>query len=93
MDDQKYERIIDILFDLKDDISTIQQEVTENTLTLEEHQRRSIALEQLVAIEKQRVDALVKKENMLNGFYKISLGILGMAGTVTAIVVAIHNLR
>lgn len=86
MNDTKYAHLIDLVMGIKDDVSELKTESAKNTVTLTEHERRSTSSE-------KRLELLEKRDQMLNGFWKISIGILGTVGTIAALVAAIHSLR
>lgn len=86
MEDAKFSKLIDLIIKIKEDVGDLKAETARNTVTLEEHEKRSTASE-------KRLDMLEKRDQMLNGFWKISIGVLGAVGTVVAIVAAIHSLR
>lgn len=77
--------LLELVLDLKKDIGALKEESTKNTTTLEEHMRRT----ELAEI---RISTLEKRDQMLNGFVKISAGLLGFAGTVLAVWEAVHHL-
>lgn len=77
--------LLELVLDLKKDIGSIKEETNKNTIILEEHARRSTASE-------ARLDKLEKRDQMLNGFFKISISLLGLTGTVVGIIAAIRNL-
>jgi hypothetical protein len=93
MEDSKYERLLDLILEIKDDVSELRVEAASNTVVLEEHAKRSTASENRHELLELRMEALEIKEHRLNGFWKISLGILGVVGTLSAITAAIHSLR
>ncbi len=85
--------LLELVLDLKkdisatrDDISVVKDETTKNTVVLDDHARRSTASE-------ARLDLLEKRDQMLNGFVKISAGLLGVAGTLLAVWEAVRNFR
>lgn len=77
--------LLELVLDLKKEQSLIKDMTVENKVTLEEHARRSSASE-------DRLDRLEKRDQMLNGFVKISLALLGLAATVIGIMAAINQL-
>lgn len=77
--------LLELVLDLKKDQNEIKQMTVENKVTLEDHARRSKASE-------ERLDRLEQRDWMINGFFKISLALLGIVGTVVGIVVAIRAL-
>lgn len=75
--------LLELVLDLKRDQAEMKEMTIENKVTLEEHARRSTASE-------DRLERLEKRDQMLTGFVKISLGLLGVAGTVFAILEALR---
>lgn len=71
--------LLELVLDLKKDIGAIKDETTKNTATLDEHMRRTDLAE-------QRIEALEKRDQMLNGFMKISAGALGVVASIATIV-------
>jgi hypothetical protein len=85
--------LLELVLDLKKDIgavrtdvSNIKEDTTKNTVVLDDHARRSTASE-------KRLDKLEKRDQMLNGFFKISLGILGAIGSIIGIIELIQRLH
>lgn len=85
--------LLELVLDLKKDIgsvqkdiSSLQEETAKNTVVLDDHARRSTASE-------KRLDKLEKRDQMLNGFFKISAGVLSAAGSIIAILEIIHRLH
>jgi|HubBroStandDraft_5_1064220.scaffolds.fasta_scaffold130182_2 hypothetical protein len=78
--------LLELVLDLKKDITVLREESTENKATLDEHARRSTSSE-------ERLDRLEKRDQMLNGFFKISAGLLSAAGSVVAILEIIRRLH
>ena len=78
--------LLELVLDLKKDITALREESTENKATLEEHARRSTNSE-------ARLDRLEKRDQMLNGFFKISAGLLSAAGSIVAILEIIRILH
>lgn len=76
--------LLELVLDLKKDISDLKTESTENKATLEEHARRSTASENRLAL-------LEKRDQMLNGFVKISLSLLGVVGSIMGVIEAIRH--
>ena len=77
--------LLELVLDLKKDITTLKEESVKNTTTLEEHARRSTASEARLAL-------LEKRDWMVNGFFKISMSLLGLAATIIGIVAALRHL-
>lgn len=84
--------LLELVLDLKKDITAVQKDVTTlkseaaaNTVTLEDHARRSTASEARLAL-------LEKREWMVNGFFKISLSLVSLTGAVLGILAAIRHL-
>ena len=77
--------LLELVLDLKKDIGVLKTDSDKNTSTLEEHMRRTEAAEKRLAI-------LEKRDQMLNGFVKISAALLGFAGTALAVWEAVHHL-
>jgi chromosome segregation ATPase len=82
--------LLELVLDLKKDISAVrtdisslQEDTTRNSVVLEDHARRSTASE-------ARLDKLERRDQMLNGFLKISLGVLGAVGSVLGILKFLH---
>ena len=85
--------LLELVLDLKKDISivrtditSLQEETAKNTVILDDHARRSTASE-------ARLDKLEKRDQMLNGFFKISAGLLSAAGSIVAILEIIRRLH
>jgi hypothetical protein len=70
--------LLELVLDLKKDIGSLSEETSKNTATLEEHMRRTDLAE-------QRIEKLEKREQMVNGFLKISAGLLGVVASIVAI--------
>ncbi len=70
--------LLELVLDLKKDIGSIKDETSKNTITLDEHARRSTASE-------VRLERLEKRDQQFNGFFKISAGVLGVVASVVAI--------
>ncbi len=92
MDNNQYNKLLDLILTVRDEQAHIKEELIrsslvlkQNTIVLEEHTRRSTASE-------ERIEALEDNKNRIDGFVKISLGLLGIAGTVFGIVEIIRNL-
>lgn len=84
--------LLELILDLKKDITSLKENITDlkteaakNTVTLEDHARRSTASE-------ARLGMLEQRDQMLNGFFKISLGILGVVASVIGVIAAIRHL-
>lgn len=84
--------LLELVLDLKKDISYLQEDVTTlkteaaaNSVTLEEHARRSTASEARLAL-------LEKREWMINGFFKISIALVGLTGSLLGILAALKHL-
>jgi hypothetical protein len=75
--------LLELVLDLKKDIGVIKDETTTNTEVLVEHSRRSTASE-------ARLDRLEKRDQMFNGFVKISASILGVIASLATVVEVIH---
>lgn len=82
--EDSFSLIIDLLFDLKKDQADHKEITIQNTTVLVEHERRSLASE-------RRLDYLEKQAAMINGFIKISGGILALAAAVLGIVKALQG--
>ena len=78
--------LLELVLDLKKDLSSLSDHTAMNTAILDEHMKRT-------ELNEQRLERLEKRDQMFNGFVKISIAILGVAGTIAAIVEAIHSLR
>jgi len=78
--------LLELVLDLKKDITVLRDESTENKATLEEHARRSTSSE-------ERLDRLEKRDQMLNGFFKISAGLLSAAGSIVAVLEIVRRLH
>lgn len=85
MDQTRYDRLLDLIFDLKSDITEIKEDTAKNTVNLELHMSRTESNE-------KRIERLEKRDFMVNGFLKISLSILSVTATVLGILVAIQSL-
>lgn len=92
MDDSKFNLLLDLVLDLKDDQAEIKEATLKNKLTLErntqiveEHERRSTASE-------ARLERLEKRDNMISGFLKISGMILAGVGSVYGVIEIIQKL-
>jgi hypothetical protein len=77
--------LLELILDLKKDIASLQRDMTivheqeaKNSIVLEDHARRSTASE-------DRLELLENRDQRINGFFKISLGILGVVGTIATI--------
>lgn len=70
--------LLELVLDLKKDQGEIKQMTVENKVILEDHARRSSASE-------ARLDRLEKRDQMLTGFVKISLGLLSLAATAAGL--------
>jgi hypothetical protein len=70
--------LLELVLDLKKDIGVIKEDTTTNTEILAEHARRSTASE-------NRLEKLEKRDQMLNGFVKISAGLLGIVASLATI--------
>lgn len=92
MDDARYDRLLDLVFDLKSDISEIKEDIAVNTVSLAEHMKRTEMNEARLELNEDRLERLEKRDLMLNGFFKISLGVLAAVSTIIGIVAAIHAL-
>lgn len=77
--------LLELVLDLKKDVSALKEESTRNTVTLEDHARRSTASEARLAL-------LEKRDWMINGFFKIAMALLGLTATVVGILSAIHRI-
>lgn len=84
--------LLELVLDLKKDITSLQKDVTtlkteaaQNTMTLEDHARRSTASEARLAI-------LEKRDWMVNGFLKISISLVSLTGAIIGILVALRHL-
>ncbi len=82
--------LLELVLDLKKDQSELKDMMQKNaiilernTITVEQHENRSTNLE-------GRMERLENRDQMLNGFVKISLGLLGVAGTIAAIVAGLQ---
>lgn len=93
MNDAQYDRLLDLILGLKDDVAELKAAQAANTVTLEEHARRSTASENRHDQIDDRMLTIENKDQRLNGFWKISLGVLGVVGSIATIVAAIHSLR
>lgn len=78
--------LLELVLDLKKDIGSLQEETNKNSIVLEDHARRSTASE-------ARLDKLEKRDQMLNGFFKISAGLLSSAASIIAILEIIRRLH
>ncbi len=83
--------LLELVLDLKKDISSLKEDSTKNTVSLEEHMRRTELAEDLLALVQERIAKLEKRDQMLNGFAKISLTLLGAAGALLAVIEAIRH--
>jgi hypothetical protein len=92
IDDKRYDRILDILFDLKEDISEIKEETVKNTVTLEEHQRRSLASEARHELQEKKLDKFASEIRVASLMLKVGLTLLSVTATVIGILAAIRNL-
>lgn len=77
--------LLELALDLKKDIGVIKEDTSKNTITLEEHERRSTASEARLAL-------LERRNWMIDGFFKISIALVGLTSTIIAIVAAIRHL-
>lgn len=77
--------LLELVLDLKKDISVLKEDSIKNTVTLEDHTRRSTASEARLALLEQR-------DWMVNGFFKISMALVGLSATIIGIVAAIRHL-
>lgn len=84
--------LLELVLDLKKDITSLKEETTKNTGTLEDHARRSTASEERHKVTEARLIMLEKREWMINGFFKISMSLLGLAATVIGILAALKSL-
>ncbi len=85
--------LLELVLDLKKDISALSQETAKNTVTLEEHMRRTEAAELTLAATQKRLEKLEKREWMISGFLKISGGLLTTAASIIAILEIIRRLH
>ncbi len=76
--------LLELVLDLKKDLSDIKSKTDKNTIILEEHARRSTASE-------ERLERLEKKDIMLTGFVKIAAVVLGVVASVAGIIQVIHH--
>ena len=83
--------LLELVMDLKKDISsmqhdlsTVKSELAANTVTLEDHARRSTASEARLAL-------LEKRDWMINGFFKISLALVSLTAALIGILSTFHH--
>jgi hypothetical protein len=70
--------LLELVLDLKKDIGAIKDETSKNTVTLDEHMRRT-------ELAEQRIGKLEKRDQMFNGFVKISASLLGVVASLATI--------
>lgn len=76
--------LLELVLDLKKDITELKVESAENSAELKEHARRSTASE-------GRLTLLEKRDWMINGFFKFSIALLGFAGSIIGIIEFIRH--
>lgn len=84
--------LLELVLDLKKDQTVIKDMTIENKVTLDDHARRSTASEERHKITEARLAMLENRDLMINGFFKISMSLLGLAATVIGILVALKSL-
>ena len=72
--------------DIKSDVSEIKVNLAEQNAILEEHQRRSIANEEAVAILREHMKPIEDHVLKVNFFFKLRVAAGGVVGVVAAIV-------
>jgi hypothetical protein len=75
--------LLELVLDLKKDIGLIKDETSKNTITLDEHMRRT-------ELAELRIKKLEERDQMMNGFVKISAGILGVVASLATIIEVIR---
>lgn len=70
--------LLELVLDLKKDIGAIKEDTSKNTITLDEHIRRT-------ELAETRIARLEERDQRLNGFVKISGGILGVVASLATI--------
>ncbi len=83
--------LLELVLDLKKDISALKEDSITNTANLAEHMRRTELAEKTVELAEARIAKLEARDQMFNGFLKISAGLLGTAGAILALVEAIRH--
>lgn len=91
--------LLELVLDLKKDITSLKEEssanrvtLESNRITLEDHAARSTASEERHKVTEARLMALEKRDWMINGFFKIAMSLLGLTATILGIIAAIRNL-
>lgn len=87
------DRFFTLLLGMKSDIDTIKSETIRNTLSLDEHMRRTDQNELLVQLQEERIKKLELQDKIMSGMWKLSLAAAGLVGTVLGIIVAIRQLH
>lgn len=104
MDDAQYERLINLILEMKSDQAETKAIVSRNTVILAEHIRRTEAAEANIEILKAdakenieviRAELEPMKDHMkaVGVMLKLALGSIGVAGTIATIVEVIRNLH
>jgi hypothetical protein len=75
--------LLELVLDLKKDIGIIKEETLANTVILDEHIKRT-------ELAEKRIEVLESRDQMMNGFIKISAGLLGIVASLATIIEVIR---
>lgn len=104
MADSQFDRLFDMMRDLKQDQDEIKVQTIKNSVVLEEHMKRSEASEARLSIQEDKFDTFVEKMGkdleplkdhvkLEKGLVRAVMALLGFASTIVGIVYALSVLH
>lgn len=88
-----FDRLFDLILDLKKDQDIIKEQTIKNTSILDEHMRRTEASEARLQVQEERLKKLETRSSVMDLIWKIGIAVASLVGTVLGIIVAIRELQ
>lgn len=88
-----FDRLFDLILDLKKDQDIIKEQTIKNTSILDEHMRRTEASEARLLVQEERLKKLETRSSVMDLIWKIGIAIASLVGTILGIIVAIRELQ
>jgi hypothetical protein len=94
-----YGKLLNAILEMQKDVSDIKSETTKNTVTLEEHSRRSTASEKRADLQEKKLDQFIKNmepvEDHIKFMHKLGKLIvvtLGAGASLAGIIALVRNI-